>query len=199
MSTVPSPIVSANLAPFGLVLVMMARVGLAAQLPSPQEWSQADAATRRLTPSELGDVPQPVRAELDRRGCTIPQVYTGGRPHNAVRGQFRRAGQIDIAVLCSRARTSAILVFWAGDPRTVSEIAPRPDEDFLQVVAPGRIGFSRAIGVASPEFIRERSRQYGGSLPPSLTHDGINDAFVEKASIVWYWRDGKWLQLTGSD
>ena len=182
-----------------VVLVAIAAAWLATQVPSPEAWSQADTATRRLPPSEFSTLPNAVRTELDRRGCTIPQVYTGGRPHNVVRGAFRRAGQVDVAVLCSRARTSAILVFRAGDPHDIEEIAARPDADFLQVIAPGRIGFSRAIGVASPDYIRERSRQYGGPLPPSLAHDGINDAFVEKASVVWYWHEGRWLQLTGAD
>jgi len=166
---------------------------------SSQAWSQADADTRRLAPSEFTDLPQPVRAELDRRGCTVPQVHTSGRPHNVIRGAFRSAGQRDVAVLCSRARTSAILVFWAGDPRNVSEIAAKPDAEFLQLDEPGHIGFSRAISVASADSIREHHRRYGGSEPPLLTHAGIDDAFVEKASVVWYWHQGKWLQLTGAD
>ena len=182
-----------------VVLVALAVAWLAAQVPSPEAWSQADTATRRLPPSEFSALPNAVRTELDRRGCTIPQVYTGGRPHNVVRGAFRRAGQVDVAVLCSRARTSAILVFWDGDPRHIEEIAVKPDADFLQMIALDRIGFSRAIGVASPDYIRERSRQYGGPQPPSLAHDGINDAFVEKASVVWYWHEGRWLRLTGAD
>jgi hypothetical protein len=172
---------------------------LAAQLPPPEAWARADAATRRLAPSEFSDLPQPVRAELDRRGCSIPQAYTGGPPHNVVRGAFRSAGQHDVAVLCSRARTSAILIFWGGDPRSASEIAAQPDANFLQEVAPGRIGFSRAIAAASPESIRQRSRRYADPLPPSVAHDGIHDAFIEKASVVWYWHEGKWLQLAGAN
>ena len=180
--------------------VLLAAAFLVAQMPSPPEWAQADAETRRLAPSSFSDLPQPVRAELDRRGCTIPQTYTGGGPpHNVVRGAFRTAGRLDVAVLCSRARTSAILVFWDGNPGSVSEIASRPDADFLQLVSPGRIGFSRAISVASPAYIRERSRRYAGPLPPSPAHDGLDDAFAEKASVVWYWHDGKWKQLAGAD
>ena len=183
----------------GIAIVAMAAVCVGAQLPAPEGWSRADVATRRLAPSAFADLPEALRAELDRRGCAIPQLNTEGRPHNVIRGAFRTPGERDVAVLCSRARTSAILVFWAGDPRRASEIAAKPDAGFLQVVAPGRIGFSRAIGVASPEYIRARARQYGGALPASLTHDGINDAFVEKGSVVWYWRDGTWLQLTGAN
>ncbi len=29
-----------------------------------------------------------------------------------------------------------------------------------------------------------------------IDHDGINDAFVEKASTIKYWYDGKWLDVT---
>jgi len=32
-----------------------------------------------------------------------------------------------------------------------------------------------------------------------LDHDGINDTFVEHASVVWYWYGRRWLQLTGAD
>jgi hypothetical protein len=171
-----------------------------AQLPSPADWAKADVETRRLDPSAFPDLPDPVRAELLRRGCTIPQVYADGRPHNIVRGAFRNAGQTDVAVLCSRGRSSAILVMQDGDPGNVSEIAPKQDADFLQLIGPGKVGFSREISLASPEYIREQHRRHGGPAPPQqLTHAGIDDAFIEKASVVWYWHQGKWLQLTGTD
>jgi len=169
------------------------------QLPAPEEWSRADAATHRLSPSEFPELPKPLVADLQRRGCAIPQVYTGGRPHNVIRGAFDGVAPVDWAVLCSRERVSTILVFQAGDPRRVTEIATRPDAEFLQVVAPGRIGFSRAISVAPADLIRARHRRSGSHEPPSLTHAGIDDAFVEKASVVWYRHQGKWLQLTGTD
>jgi hypothetical protein len=69
----------------------------------------------------------------------------------------------------------------------------------LQVVNAGEIGFSRAIGIASAKYIRDHHQQFGGPKPPPLTHDGIDDAFVGKASTVWYWYRGKWLQLQGAD
>ncbi len=169
------------------------------QVPPPDAWVRADVATLRLDPSHFVQVPESLKSELRRRGCSVPQVYSGGRPHNVIRGNFTSGNQVDWAVLCSRDRTSSILVFRGGNANAVSRIAAKPDADFLQVVAPGQIGFSRAIGVASPEYIREHHQRYGGPKPPPLTHAGINDAFVEKASVVWYWHQGKWLQLTGAD
>jgi hypothetical protein len=160
---------------------------------------RADAATVRLDPSRFASLPPPLKAELHRRGCTIPQVFADRRPHNVVRGHFKTRHQVDWAVLCSRRRTSSILIFWGGDPKVFSELAERPDADFLQVVNAGEIGFSRAIGIASAKFIRDHHQQFGGPKPPPLTHDGIDDAFVGKASTVWFWYRGKWLQLQGAD
>ena len=173
-----------------LALLLMALAGpAAAQMPPPQEWVRADAATVRLRPSAIASIPSILQAELQRRGCTIPQAFTGGPPHNVIRGHFR-TGKIDWAVLCSRNRTSSILVFWSGLPTGASVLASRRDADYLQVTGPGRIGFSRMISVASPAHIRK---------PPPLDHDGIDDAFVEKASVVWYFHRGLWLRLAGAD
>jgi hypothetical protein len=42
-------------------------------------------------------------------------------------------------------------------------------------------------------------RGYGGPQPPPIDHHGIDDAFLEKASITWYFNNGKWLRLQGAD
>jgi hypothetical protein len=69
------------------------------------------------------------------------------------------------------------------------------------VVDPGGrvVGYSRALGVAQPGIHREHYDAYGGPKPPPIDHDGIGDIFVEKASVVWYWYRGRWLQLQGAD
>jgi hypothetical protein len=140
-----------------------------------------------------------VRDYLERRRCTIPQSVFDKTPHNVIRGRFMSATRTDIAVLCSVDRASTVLVFRGGATSEVSELARHPDEVFLQVVNPGVVGYSRALGVADPRYIREHHAALGGPQPPPLDHDGINDIFVEKASVVWYWYRGKWLQLQGAD
>jgi hypothetical protein len=44
-------------------------------------------------------------------------------------------------------------------------------------------------------------RKFGeGERPPvPLTHDGIEDYFIDKASVVRFRHDGKWLELVGMD
>jgi hypothetical protein len=90
-------------------------------------------------------------------------------------------------------------VFWDGSPSAAEELASTPDANYLQATGVGSIGFSRAIDVATPANIRRMHEAFGGPMPPRLDHDGIADAFIEKASIVLYWHEGRWLRLTGMD
>jgi hypothetical protein len=53
--------------------------------------------------------------------------------------------------------------------------------------------------LASPQHIRQRHRDGAGAEPPPPDHDGIEDTFIEKASVVWYWHAGRWSQLAGAD
>jgi len=171
----------------------------AVQLPSSEAWAQADRATIRLDPTAFTNLPRSVLLELQRRGCAVPQPFTDSNHQNVIRGSFHRSGQIDWAVLCSRARTSSILVFSNAGAGPTEELARRPDAEYLQTIGSNRIGFSRAISVASASDIRRHYQQHGGTKPPTLAHVGIDDAFVGKASVVWYWYRGKWLELTGAD
>ena len=62
-----------------------------------------------------------------------------------------------------------------------------------------QIGYSRAISAVGREYIVRHAQIYGGPTPPQIDHQGIDDAFVEKGSVVLYWDRGKWLQLKGAD
>ena len=105
---------------------------------------------------------------------------------------------MDVAVLCSVQGVSSVRVYRGGSTTDVAVVNPMPDRSYLQSVG-GSEGFSRGIGVAEPEYIRDHHAAYGGPQPPPLEHDGIDDVFLEKASVVWYWHNGEWLQLTGAD
>jgi len=168
-----------------------------AQSPS-DAWTRADLATVRVDPDALLTLPGSVRTELKRRGCTIPQTeHTSTR--NVVRGHFTTPARTDWAVLCSRQRISTILVFRGGSTTQVDELGTEPDSMYLQTIdGKGTIGYSRSLTVATPAAIGERGQDDGEPRPP-LSHDGIEDAFEGKASLIWYWHDGKWLQLAGAD
>jgi hypothetical protein len=178
---------------------LLVAAGAAGQIPPAADWDRADAETVRLAPGKVDGLPLPIRQGLAQLGCTIPQVFGSGRPGNFVTGRFSSPSQTDVAVLCSRNRMSSILVFAQGSPHPIAEFAEKPDKNFLQDIGNGRIGFSRLLGVAHPQAIRDYYAAYGGPELPPLDHDGVEESFLEKASIVWYSHEGMWLQLTGAD
>lgn len=154
---------------------------------------------RLLSPSAFPELPAGVASELKRRGCSIPQASGDFPRHNAIRGHFARPHQFDWAVLCSTRGSSSILVFWNGSAANVSSIEPQADHIRMQSNAAGKMVYSRKIEPVGKDYIGEHYRAYGGPEPPPIDHQGINDIFVGKASVVLYLYQGKWLHLTGAD
>ena len=158
------------------------------------------ASIDRLEPQAFPALPNDVTTVLETRGCMIPQTYLQEEPHNVIRGHFLSADAQAWAVLCSVSDSSTILVFDEQAPNEPLELAPSADRGWLQGIGGGRIGYSHVLGVAPSEYIAEKYEQYGGDDPlPPLTHDGIEDIFAEKGSVLWYWHDGEWLRLPGAD
>lgn len=175
--------------------------------PLPGDWLAAERAVVRLEPSTFPGLPPAIVRVLEAHGCRVPQTTFASRPENVASGHFFDDPRpLDWAALCSRNGRSTLLVI-PGDAgaellspggRNVAVLNDRPDADFLQVVAAGRIGFSRSISTANASDIA-RHAQRAGISPPPLMHDGIEDAFAGKASIIWYRYAGHWLPLPGSD
>ena len=91
-------------------------------------------------------------------------------------------------------------MFWRGSTKHVAKIARTPDRDYLQTITEGgRIGFSRAIEAVGRDYILNHYKEYGGRKPPLIRHQGINDAYVEKASVIHYYHRRKWFELQGAD
>jgi hypothetical protein len=181
------------------MLVLAASTALCrAQIPA-SSWENADRQVVRLSPKAFPELPSNLRADLERRGCTIPQVPMIDGRQNVIKGEFSKTGQTDWAVLCSIDRISSILIFWNGSNLKPAEIETAPDQDRLQGWGGDKIVYSRAITPVGTKFITEHYNAYGGEKPPPLHHQGIDDAFVGKASVVLYLYRGKWLHLSGAD
>ena len=99
----------------------------------------------RLQPLAFAALPAAVRAGLVRIGCSVPQSYLAKTPENATAGSFTRRGVKEWAVLCSLNGVSEILIFNIASPEPVSRLGRLPDGNFVQVVGPGRTGYSRRI------------------------------------------------------
>jgi hypothetical protein len=162
-------------------------------------FQEAERQIVRLPPTAFPMLPVAIVRELQRRNCTIPQEVFSKTPNNVVRGQFAKRRQVDWAVLCSVNGASRILVFWNGSANSPAELPAAEDKDYLQGLGGAKIGFSRGISAVGKDYITQHYQAHGGPKPPPIDHQGIDDAFLEKASVVQYFFEGKWLQLTGSD
>ena len=116
-----------------------------------------------------------------------------------MKGEFAKPGQTDWAVLCSVGGISSILVFWNSSEVNSAEIEKMKDIDRLQSWVNDRMVYSRAITPVGRKYIMEHYNAYDRVKPPPIDHQGIDDAFVGKASVVLYFYQGKWLHLTGAD
>lgn len=187
-----------NRIPLGLAILI--GVSSTSAVHGQDRWTEADRAVTRLSPTAFHQLPRQVVRKLLSLGCTIPQAKEILEPHNVIRGKFQRSNQTDWAVLCSRKRTSSILIFWKGSAGWFSEIAKARDSVFLQTVdGGGTIGFSRHILPVDKPYIWEHYREYHGPRPPPTNHQGIEDGFLEKASTIFYYYGRKWHELQGAD
>jgi hypothetical protein len=189
--------------------------GVAAERTAAPPPSWNGSAIVRLPPRHFRELPAPVVRVLERLGCTVPRTYLGKAFRNVIHGQFGKRGQRDWAVLCSRHGSSSILVFWRGLPTGWSELAPREDSIYLQVVdvvnGQNIVGYSRGISAAGRrQILDERAFAEQGvasgaargpvtPYPPVIDHQGIDDAFLGKASEIYYRYRRKWWVLEGAD
>jgi hypothetical protein len=175
----------------GLILVLITLFPtLFTQTPASQILS--------VPPSAFPELPANLVQELQRRGCTIPQGQVVNGRTNVIQAEFAKAGQKDWAVLCAARDVSTILVFWNGSEKNPASIAARPHSDYLQSFKDRPI-LLRELTAVDRNYIVKHFQAYGGPTPPPIDHYGIDDSFLEKASVIWYFYKGKWLMLTGAD
>ncbi len=152
---------------------------------------------------KFSGVPTWVIAELKTQGCRIPQAsYFNPKPHNLIRGEFVKKGQIDWAALCSKNNRSSILLFSSSKQKCTQELAIADDDSFVQHVGSNQYKFSRIINTATKSNIVRYIKREGYRSPLSdsaVEHEGITDAFAGKGSLIFYCKDGKWVELPGGD
>ncbi len=164
------------------------------------EWDAAEKQIRRLPPSAFPGLPQGIATALRSRGCTVPQPSADGAPISAIRGEFFAIGQDAWAVLGSAGGSQLDSCI----PRSFRSQAGgtcqgRRQELSARNWGPGKIVYSREIDAVGQKYILDHYRAYGGPEPPPIDHQGIDDIFVGKASVTFYWYNGTWRQLQGAD
>ena len=173
-----------------------------AGLQDQREWQaragQAIGKIRRLPVEAFPELPPAIAGVLRARNCRVPQPSASGAARNVIRGEFFARGEAGWAVLCSVNNSTALLAFRNGHDTHPDIVTTGDDRSYLEVNNDS-VNYLREITAAGREFIMRHYRAYGGPAPPPIDHQGIDDAFLEKASITWYFHKGKWLRLQGAD
>lgn len=132
-------------------------------------------------------MPAAIRADLEPHDCAVPSVRGSSLAHSLLTGEFERAGQEDVVILCvHRDKTSAVYVYWAGDPAR-REILPMSGSQ-ISVVTRGDL--VRTVNVDQP---------IDDDMPEEVTHDGIDIGCCECCSTIFYRHGGQWFTLPGGE
>lgn len=175
------------------------QAGLEAQRDWQARAKQAASNIRRLPVEAFPELPPAVAGVLRTRSCGAPQPGPAGPPRNVIRGEFFAKGEAGWAVLCSVDNSTMLLAFRNDRDTNPDTVIASDDRNYLQGLDGDNIGYSREITAAGRDFILRHYRAFGGPEPPPIDHQGIDDAFLGKASITWYFHNGKWLRLQGAD
>jgi len=150
---------------------------------------------RHLPVSSFPGLPEDLAAQLNRRGCLIPQTYEAHHPENVVHASLERAGSSDWAVLCSERGTVSLLVYFASAPAKVLVLATAPETRRLQAHDPsGVLGFNWGIDPASPEQVLE-AQSAVRPRPARVDHDALADSVVENRTVYHFYLKSAWTVL----
>jgi len=153
---------------------------------------------RLLPVSSFPDLPEPVKAQLTRRGCMIPQSFEAKQPENVIHGAFRAAGTQDWAVLCSAAGFTTLYVFFAGHFEAPVNLRMQPDSAWLGA-EPGSAVFGSSWGIAVRSVSELRSTPRLRAALNNPDHDAIDDARLERSLTIHYYQAGTWVSLNPDD
>ena len=102
-------------------------------------------------------------------------------------GEFERAGQRDVAILCVHSdRSSSTYVFWNGDPARMEPMPSSGNE-------------ISAVARTHVEAAADSALALQPDMPTVVNHDAIDIGCCECCSTIFYRHNGKWFTLPGAD
>jgi hypothetical protein len=159
---------------------------------------------RRLPVGSFPNLPAVIQAELNRRGCLIPQTYEAHQPENVVHGSFERPGSSDWAVLCAARGTVSLLVFFGSHPdqspgqhpdQDPFVLASAPETERLQPHPPASaLGFNWVIDAATPQQVHDAQAGLE-PRPPAIDHDALADSTIDHRTVYHFHARGAWTLL----
>ncbi len=140
-------------------------------------------------PAAFTHAPKHVRQRLEEMRCRI------FKKTNLIEGRFASANQDDWAAMCVFDGKIQPVVLWGG--KTQCDSRPSPARDYKELLSDPL--HDANLGAADAKRIALLHDAVGGTeeVPP-ITHAGL-EVGDEQASVIYYCREGKWIELTGDD
>jgi hypothetical protein len=151
---------------------------------------------RSLPVNSFPELPAPIAAALNDRGCVIPQTYQAKRPENVIHASLERSGSSDWAVLCLAHSHVSLLVFFASASALQPAVLSRELEtERLQAYGfTGDLGFDWGIDPATPEQVHDAQAGMA-HRPPPPDHDCVADTVIDRKTVYHLYRNGAWAVL----
>jgi hypothetical protein len=178
----------------GLIVLCLFAISALGQVYNP--------VAKERAPGSIQQLPTEVRRDLVKRKCLIPKYggEVGTQEGAFTTGHFRSATPVDYAVVCHipALKVQNVLVYSNADGAWNGEVIERGTFD----PAPHADKCEATVGVATSKYILDHARAYAPEELkhlPRLDHNGVNVGICEKASIIFYFHQGRWLRLQGTD
>ena len=183
----PAPVNVVETAPLDLLAKPAPRIHRATDIRTAATKPSLDEARVEWTMQDAREIEGlPAEARTALAGCVVPRSPD---VPNVVTGQFKQAGQTDVAVLCVRGPSAAVYVFSGGAPGG-SDIATLLD--FI----PGTVIRTARAADISVEVRRELPIEPG--MPLQIRHDGIQLG-NGCCATTYYWHRGRWRSYVSAD
>lgn len=152
---------------------------------------------RLLPPASFPALPQKIAVQLNEMHCMVPQTFEAHHPENVIHGSFEKKGSEDWAVLCAHDAIIDLFAFFSSAPDRPLRLATHGLTERMGADTPAsEMGSAWGITAIPADGMAHTPgvHQHG-----PFEHDGIEDDFVERSSVIHYYRAGNWLTLEGNN
>lgn len=183
----PAPVHAVQTAPLDLLAKPEPRIQRATDVRTASNKPSRDADGIEWTMRDAREIEGlPAEARTALAGCVVPR--SADFP-NVITGQFKQAGQTDVAVLCVRGSSAAVYVFSGGT-------AGGADIATLLDFIPGTVIRTAREADITVEVKRELPIEPG--MPLQIRHDGVQLG-NGCCATTYYWHRGRWRSYVSAD
>ena len=154
---------------------------------------------RRLPVSSFPELPANIAAQLERRGCLIPQTYEAHRPKTSSTPASNEPALPTGPCFAPCGVRSLLLVFFGSASDEPTTLASALETQHLQSRdASGAMGFNWGIDPATPEAVHQAQTNMA-HRPARLDHDALADSVIDHSTVYRIYKEHAWTVTPTTD